>query len=219
MARGVNKADSPAVANLLAPLDNYLRRRQAIYEFSTNPACIFRLQELRLNTTIALSNGACFKQGEHVLDLHLWNEHIPRLEVNPLRWALRISECLHISLSELAGYLRQRPDLTDVVAVRANMAFGTAQQTAQLVRVSRRFGFEPVTLAENAGFRGRVHRFGENILIAFLVLAWNRSALRLDILRRSRVQAYLPRTVLDQRYGRTGLSRSPPPKSTGLAGA
>jgi hypothetical protein len=201
VARRVEEADNPIVASLLAPLDRYLRRRQAIYEFSVNSACIFRLQELRLKYRVTLSNGTSFNPGERVLDLHLWNEHIPHLEVHSLRWALRMSECLDFSLRELAHYLQQRPDLSDIVAVRANMSFATAEQAAQLVRIANRYGFGPAAAPEACTLGERLHRFGENILVTFFVLAWNRAALRRDSLLRGRTQAFLPRAVLDQRYG------------------
>lgn len=206
MAYWGEKADSPLVASLLAPIDGHLRRQQAIYEFSDNPACIFRLQELRLQQAVALADGSVFNPGERVLDLHLWNEHIPHLEAHPLRWARRMSECLHTSLRELARYLHERPDLSDIVAIRANMSFGTAEQTAQLVRIASRYGFETVAGPEILTAGQRLHRFGENILITLFVLARNRAAIRRDSLWRSRTLAFLSRAALEQRYGHTGAT-------------
>ena len=46
-----------------------------------------------------------------------------------------------------------------------------------------------------------LHRFGENILIGLLILAHNRRAFRLDCLRRSRADVFLPRAKLDERFG------------------
>jgi hypothetical protein len=197
----IEQADSPFVARLLAPLDRHLRRRQGIYEFSVNPECVFRLQVLRLQQAIALSDGTAFKPGERVIDLHLWNEHIPRLEPNVLRWAGRMSNRLFNSLRELALYLRVSPELSDVVAIRANMSFGTPEQTAQLERVSKRYGFEPVAVPDMPSAGERLHRFGENILITFFVLALNKAALRRDTLWRGRTQVFLSRAALEQKYG------------------
>jgi hypothetical protein len=216
MAYPGEKGDSPLVASLLAPIDGYLRRQQAIYEFSDNPACIFRLQELRLQQPVALSEGRVLRPGERVLDLHLWNEHIPHFEAHSLRWARRMSECLHRSLRELARYLRERPDLSDVVAIRANMSFGTAEQTAQLVRLASRYGFETVAGPEIRTAGQRLHHFGENILITLFVLARNRAAMRRDSLWRTRTLAFLSRAALDQRYGDTGSTGVTPKISFGL---
>ncbi|HUB65040.1 MAG TPA: hypothetical protein VL996_11470 [Methylocella sp.] len=203
------EADHPFIASLLAPLDRHLRRRQAIFEFSTNPHCIFRVQELHLDQAFILSDGTSCLPGSLVLDLHLWNEHIPHLDTHALRWARQMSECLDFSLRELAQYLKWRSDLADVLAIRANMGFGTPQQTAQLVRISGRYGFEPIAVPKMRSLGEHMHRFGENILISFIVLAWNKAALRPDSLWRDRTQVFLSRAVLDQRYG-GDLSRHVP---------
>jgi hypothetical protein len=67
-----------------------------------------------------------------------------------------MNRSLDVSLHQLAEYLGARPDFDDIKAIRADMGFGTAQQSQQLARISGRFGFEPAPKA--APFR-RAQRF------------------------------------------------------------
>jgi hypothetical protein len=80
------------------------------------------------------------------------------------------------------------------------MAFGTAEQSQQLLRMCGRYGFEPVAVAEPAGWPARLHRLGENILLGMLILARNPRSARWDIFARVRTPAVLTRAELDRRY-------------------
>jgi hypothetical protein len=51
---------------------------------------------------------------------------------------------------------------------------------------------------------GRLHRFGENVLISLIVFAQNAGTLRPDTLRRVRVPIYLSRRTLDGKFGHVG---------------
>ena len=62
------------------------------------------------------------------------------------------------------------------------------------------FGFDIVPIPEPATLGGKLHRFGENILISLLVLARNAKALRATTLRRVRLRAIMSRSALLQRY-------------------
>ncbi|HVV92629.1 MAG TPA: hypothetical protein VHD15_04340 [Hyphomicrobiales bacterium] len=142
------------------------------------------------------------RAGDRVLELHLWNEHIPVIPAGgaSLTWARRMSRCLDVSLYDLRRYLAGEPALADIRAIRANMSFGTAEQISQVARISHRYGFEPVPDPRRLTLAGRLHMFGENILITLLVWAQNAGALRRDSLRRDRSQVFLSRQVLERRY-------------------
>ncbi len=183
-------------------LDGFLRRRQGVIEYSGSRDCIFRLQVIRNDDYFFLSDGTWLRAGDRMIDLHLWNEHVPQMpDGRPtLAFARRIDRCIDVSLAELSRYLSQRPDLDDITAIRGNMSLGAKARGDQIARIAARFGFErvppsgPLTLGE------RLHRFGENILISMLVMAHNSSALRLDTLWRDRTLTYLSRAVLTERY-------------------
>jgi YkoP domain len=195
------KVDHPWLAGFIFPIDSQLRRHHSVFEFTNNPRCIFRMQARCLDQPFVLSDGTRYRPGQRMLDLHLWNEQIPCLQSSSLGWALKMSECLHISLAELTCYLRQHGEFKDIAVIRANMSFGTAQQSAQLVRIANRYGFEPIPDLGPHSVRQRIHQFGENILISLMVLSRNGIALRRDSLWRDRTQTFLSRDVLERRYG------------------
>jgi hypothetical protein len=114
-------------------------------------------------------------------------------------WARQVSRAIAISLKELAEHLSTRPDLRDIVALRADMRLGTADQSEQLARISARYGFAIALSGEGSG-SGRLHEVGESALIFLLVLATNPASLRFDTFRRDHKIVYLSRAALEHRY-------------------
>lgn len=186
---------------LIFRIDDVLRARQHVFEFSRHPRVIFRMQVRVCEHDVVLSDATRAFVGDEIVDLHLWNEHLPLVANGSLRFARRMNECLHASLCELAAYLSAAPELEGVDVIRANMGFGTTAQTQQLVRISSWYGFEPILDPRRLSRGQRLHRFGENVLISLMVLARNGVALRRDTLARSRVQVFLSRRALIERYG------------------
>jgi hypothetical protein len=188
-------------------LDRLLRRCHAIIEYTSDPNCILRIKLGRLEEDIMLSDGTRGRAGARVVDLHLWNEQIPRMPKQgaSIAWALQMNACFRFSLEELARYLARRPDLDDVALVRCNMAFGGPGRNAQMVRLISRYGFELVPAATAVTLAEHARRCGENILISLMVLARNAAALRQDTLRRGRTQVFLSRRSLEQRYSANGI--------------
>jgi hypothetical protein len=64
-----------------------------------------------------------------------------------------------------------------------------------------RFGFEEIPDDRPLTFGKRLHRLGENILLAMLILASNPRTFRWDVFRRGRVLTYISREALLRRYG------------------
>jgi len=194
------------LATLIFGLDWRLRRHLQVFEYTHDTDCIFRIRIMPLTRPVMLSDGTRLEPGERLIDLHLWNEQIPVIPPSgaSLVWARHMYHCLDVSLRELTAYIESQPDLGDVRAVRANMSFGTREQVSQLARISGRFGFEEVPDPRYGTLLGRLHLFGENILVSLLVLARNVEALRRDSLLRSRSQVFVSRAALEDRY-RTAL--------------
>ena len=188
---------------LVFGLDTMLRRWYAISEYSTDDKCLFRIQLTEAERTIRLSDGTLARPGDRIIDLHLWNEHLPRLSDRgaSVRWALEMRKCLGISLQELARYLNTHHELRDIALMRGNIKFCVAEQCGQMARVCRRFGFEVRESDEPGTLIERIHRFGQNILISLMVLALNGMAIRADTLRRATVMVYLSRKQLIARFG------------------
>lgn len=180
-------------------LDRWLRQRQGVYEYSTNPLCIFRIARAQADTDVQLSDGIRIFAGSPVLDLHLWNEHVPPMGPGgaTVTWAREFTHRIQVSMRDLARHLKWTRALDDVVALRGNMRLGTAAQNGQLARVAARYGFEPA--AGGCG-PGPVQRFAENVFIFLLVSATNPAALRVPVLRRDNKLVYLSRAALERRY-------------------
>ena len=191
------------LAEALAVLDARLRARQAVFEYTQNPACVFRLDISPVARTLALRDGTCVHPGQRMARLHFWNEQIPAVPRDgaTIAWARRMQRAIATSLRELASFLAVRPELGDVAVICAVAPSGTKTQSEQLARIMARYGFEAIAEPERLSIGERLHRFGENILISLIVLAHNPGALRPDTLKRVRVPLYLSRRILEREFG------------------
>ena len=180
-------------------LDRLLRARLGIYEYSNNPQCVFRIGLARAEQPFPLPDGSVIRAGDEILELHLWNEHIPAMghEGPTLAWARQVRAALSASFVELARYLEQHPELRHVRAICGDMHLSTRQQRDQLARIVARYGF---IVVDSRTRPGALHRLGKPILIALLVLATNPAALRSAILRRQHTRLLLPRAALERRF-------------------
>lgn len=191
-------------------LDSWLRRRQGIYEFSTDTRCLFRAEIGRVDRPLALADGTALAAGDPILVLHLWNEHIPPMGPGgpTVAWARQLSRAAHISLRELTRYLLQNAELDDIAAVCGDMHLSSARQTHQFARLVARYGFEAVDDEEAQDTTSALHRLGKHILVFLLVAATNPVALRSAIVRRYHKRVFISRAMLARRYR---ISGAPPP--------
>ena len=201
----------PWLAEFVFALDAVLRHRNQVIEFSTNPACVFRLNISRAEQPFRLADQTQVRHGDRIVHLHLWNEQIPPVPpVGPtLCWAGTLRRGLALSFHELAQYVCAHRDLDDIAAIGANLAQGTRKQRDQLTAIMRRFGFAPPADGAAEGSEALLHRLGENILISFMVLARNPVVLRSDTLWRDRTPLFISRKDLLDRYGRCPGAASP----------
>jgi len=186
----------------LSAFDDRQRRRQAVFEYTNSPACIFRLDITRAPHDLALHDGTRVRAGDRVARLHFWNEQIPPLPEDgaTIAWARRMQRAIGLSLHELARYLAERPDLADIAVISGLVPSATKSQSGQLARIMAYYGFETIPEPHPLPLRERLHRLGENILISFIVLAHNAGALRADTLMRVRVPIYLSRAALESEF-------------------
>jgi hypothetical protein len=195
--------DHPWLRAVIERIDNKLRRRHGVDEYTRSSDCLLRMQIIRSANDLVLKDGTWLRPGDRVINLHFWNEQIPPIPAAgpSLGWARSMNERFEQSLRELARHLAGRTDVDDVVAIRANVALGAATRCAKISRILARFGFEIVPPQDSPSLAGRIHQYGENILISLIVLARNAAALHRDTLVRGRVVAYLSRRTLERRYG------------------
>jgi len=193
----------PWLVDVLSALDTWLRRRQAVFEYTRNPTCVFRLDIHHSTRSLVLRDGTRVDPGRRIARLHYWNEQIPAMPSDgpTFAWARQMQRAIAISLRELASYLASRPDLDDIAVICGDVPSGTKEQSAQLARIMAYYGFEARIEPERLPLRERLHRFGENILISLIVLAHNAGALRPDTLKRVRVPIYLSRRVMERKFG------------------
>jgi hypothetical protein len=199
------------LARAVFGFDVWLRRWCSVFEYSSDPDCIFRLRLVRLKDPIILSDGTACAAGDRIAELHLWNEHIPCFppEGATLPWARHMIRCIDASLRDLAWFLNSRPDLGNVRGVRGETALLTAGHSDPLLLICARYGFRVIRHAERLSFGTRLHRLGENILVALMVLARNPRAFHLNYLMRGRLEVFLPRAVLDERFQGAKPGRAP----------
>jgi hypothetical protein len=194
------------LADAVFALDARLRRQQAVFEYTNNPTCVFRLDINRAPRSLTLRDGTRVSAGQRIARLHFWNEQIPPVPKSgpTIGWARQMQRAMETSLRELARYVSSHADLDDVAAVLGDAPSGTRAQREQLARIMARFGFEAVVEPENLPLGERLHRLGQNILISLIVFTHNAGALRADTLQRVRLPIYLSRHTLEREFGDFG---------------
>ena len=184
-------------------LDRWLRRRQGVYEYTANPACLFRVNRGEADQPLTLADGTRIRPGDPILNLHLWNEHMPPMPPHgpTVAWARQAHRAVDTSLRELARWITRQADHADIAALRADMRLATVAHNPQLARIAAHLGFESAAFQAETG---SIRQLGENILIYLLVLAANPAAVRTDVLWRDHALFYLSRAALERRYGGAG---------------
>ncbi|HEY3911568.1 MAG TPA: hypothetical protein VGM07_17025 [Stellaceae bacterium] len=184
--------------------DAILRACYGVYEFTDDPACVFRIGLSKTRAPLALSDGTRIDAGELVGTLHFWNEHLPRYTCDGpnLGWARAMRDQVANSLRALALYVETDCAWHDVRAFRAEAAL-TSRRSSRLHRVIQRYGFEQIA-SDRSIFR-RAHDLGDDFLLWGLTRAFNPAALpRLPFLRDHR-ELWISRGFLLRNY----LARSP----------
>lgn len=186
----------------ISRLDVLLRRVYHVREFTQDGSCILRIALARSAEEITLSDGTRIGKGEVVGELHLWNEHIPPMDEGgpSLEWALKSRRLLIASLKKLATYLEDEPQFESVRAFRGETAF--PREGLERRALFERLGFDLVRMDRI----GRLKRFGEfweNVYTWGLIWTFNPGSLRRkDFFHLERVQLWISRQALLERYGR-----------------
>jgi hypothetical protein len=192
-----------AFHHVVRALDERLRRAQGIAEYSHSRDCILRVEPRRAEGAVRLADGTEVRPDDALLELHLWNEHLPRISVlGPhLGWALRVRTQMRLSLIELADKLAHRPEYADVVALHARISWGRATRSGRMLSLARRFGFRPSSEFAPRGALQHLHDFWEDFLIFGLICTFNPRSLRGAGLLRHRAELWMSRRELIDRYG------------------
>jgi len=137
-----------------------------------------------------------------VEELHLWNEHLPRMdEEGPsLEWATKAYRLWGASLKKLVAYLEDEPQFANVRAFRGETAF--LRDDLEESGLLERLGFDVLRMDRGDKLR-RFGEFWENLYTWWLIWTFNPGSLRRkDFFRLERAQLWISRQALLERYGR-----------------
>ncbi|HWI28599.1 MAG TPA: hypothetical protein VN668_16615 [Stellaceae bacterium] len=184
-------------------VDSLLRQRQGIEEFTEDEKCIFRISRVPASRDVVLSDGTQIREGDPVLQLHLWNEHLPVMpSAGPSpAWAIRLKRCMRSSLTAVAAYVEREHGLDAIRALHGAPPFGSRLGALQMVRTAYRFGFDVIDPDAPPEWRERIHLVFDSMLLWGLAYAFNPAGLKTKGLLRYRHQLWISRRKLLLRYG------------------
>lgn len=191
-------------------VDTLLRLRQGIEEFTEDEECLFRLSRELAERVVLLSDGTEIAEGEPVLHLHFWNEHLPLMPSegpSPV-WAARLKRRMRASLAAVAAHVEGARALDGVKALHGDPPFGSRLGAIQMVRTAHRFGFDVIEADASREWRARIHIVLDSMLLWGLAYTFNPTGLKTKGLLRHRHQLWISRRKLLLRYG-GGLGLAP----------
>jgi hypothetical protein len=169
---------------LVKAFDRWLSRRLAIFVFTEDPQCILRLRLVKAPRLVRIG-GQEIQPGAPLLELHLWNEHLPPIPAAgpDLAFGLRARRLMLKSFQLLAGAVAQDPRLLEAQAFYGLTALVDAGLAGGGEQLARRLGFQLLPYRPPLG---RFGEFWEYVYAWALVWAYNPGGL--GSLRFSRFQ-------------------------------
>ncbi|HEV8679023.1 MAG TPA: hypothetical protein VGQ90_06580 [Stellaceae bacterium] len=194
-------------ARAIQALDRLLLHCCGMHEFTDDPACIARIAWRTARRDLPLKCGMLVRSGDPIVELHLWNEHLPPLSQGgiDMAWGIVMDRQVRRSLRLLAIHLAAHPQ---IVALHGEAALGCQMGRPQRARLAGRYGFEIVD--EAAGLPRRVRFFCEDFLFFVLARTFNPHGLKGKPLHRARFDVWMSRTELDRRWS-PAAAASPAP--------
>lgn len=155
---------------MIRTLDRWLRRRLGLFEYWDDPACVFRVRVVELPHSIHVSEGE-IRAGETVLELHLWNEHIPPMSAgtSSIAAAVKLRRRLGASTRELARRLKRDPRFHGVQAVGGVTPLFVPGEGSAMEKVFVRLGF---TVRRYCNPKGRSVEFWERVYAWMVMWAY-----------------------------------------------
>jgi hypothetical protein len=191
-------------------LDAWIRRLQGFIEFSTSPTCMLRVVVIRAEREMRLSDGAVIQPGDAVIDIHFWNERLPKTSAGQgLGWGGRFGRQLRRSFVDLAAAIDADPRLAGAVAVRGRLAFAGARNRDEMRRFGQWFGFEGAEQTGSLPLRRRLHDAAEDIWLLALTWTFNPGCLPTRQMVRRREDLWISKAKLLERYATPVKQRAP----------
>lgn len=199
---------TPIVEAFVHRLDPVLRKIHRVQEFTEDPRCILRVALGVSPQDLQLSDGTRIRRGDPIIELHLWNERVPRMPPGgpDLGWGLQFYRRLIVSLRQLARWMAQHPE-----AQRARALKGETSLVEPSPQLARALGFDLVRVERDAKGWRRLRARMDNLYVWMLMRTHNPSSLRGRRLRQlERVQFWISRDAFLQRYGPSKETDEPP---------
>jgi hypothetical protein len=146
-------------------------------------------------------NGRTVNAGEPVLELHLWNEHIPPVPPSgpDLAWAILMRRLLIRSFCAVAERMSHDPRLADARAVGGVMSWLSIKGHPAGELLLRRLGFM-VMPSHNP--LGRFGEFWENFYSWWIMWTFNAASLRArQLFNMRRAEMWMSAEEFLSRYG------------------
>ena len=223
-ARPRPRADGAAEAGglrfAIRRLDAFLQRIEGIREYSSDALCVFRIALRRAGESgSATRAGLSLRPDDVILDLHLWNEHVP--QVSPcgpdFSWAKRFRRRTFRSLGELAARLSSDPDLRGVKAIRIRSALAGAEDRDKMARVFAIIGFRRAPAMPSPRLSSRLSCRLNSLWASALLWTYNPHCPRRHVFSRTCDEFWISRAAFLERFGAlaSGAPAITPPRRSG----
>jgi hypothetical protein len=185
-------------------IDAALRRAYGIFEYSSEPTCMFRLRRIRAERALSLRN-AQVSRGEKLIELHVWNEHWPRLASDgaDMAWAKRLQRLVLASLRDVATYVQRHQDLATAKAIGGPSITFSPTRGAGTARLLDRLGF----ISVDAPRRAPVLELLDRLYLWRLIGAYQPMSPSLaEVLVTRRMELWIPMDDFLRRYAGHGAA-------------
>jgi len=199
---------SDALRSTIRRFDGFLRRRLGVYDLCDDTDCLLRIRVIPAPHELLLPKAAVAR-GEPVVEIHLWNEHLPLIPRGgpDLSWALRLQRQFTASLCRLAAQMTADPRLLGARAVIGTTALLSPRGRPGGVRMMEHFGFQ---VSPYHSPLGRFGEFWENFYAWWIIWTYNIPSLQdRRLIRLQRVEIAMPAEEFLHRYGNKPAAHEP----------
>jgi hypothetical protein len=184
-------------------VESMLRHHYRVKEFTDDGNCIFRISVMPSHCALVLSDGTAVQEGDPVLHLHFWNEHLPRMGSDgpSAGWANQMKRRVQASLATVSRHLDRERQYDGIQALTGAPPFASRLGPAQMVRTAQRFGFDVIEPDPQPELHQRLHGILDSMVLWGMAYTFNPAALRSKGLLRHRHQLWISRARLQLYHG------------------
>lgn len=196
----VKEPAARALRSLIRRFDSFQRRRLGVTEFCDATECVLRVRATGAPHALELGDISV-ATSEPVIELHLWNEHLPRVPADgpDLGWALGMQRRFVGSLRLLARHMEANPASAGARAVGGALVLISPGGHPGGVRLMERLGF---TVEPYHRPLGRFGEFWENFYSWWIIWTYNPGSLRgRRLTGLERTEIWMPADEFLRRYG------------------